>query len=358
MKESLETLLITGEDIQSIVRSVGLDNIMDELIEGTYDALINYDNQESIMPVRSGFNYSKPSEGLVEWMPIRSISKDEILIKIVGYHPRNPDQYSLPTIISSVSRYDTRTGHLKALLDGVLPTSLRTGAIAAVASKLFGYAKSESLGLIGCGAQAITQLHAISRVYDISKVYYCDSDPQTEESFVDRCQMLNLNCQFISSDIDTIIRESDIVSTATSIGIGEGPLYDNLVPREWLHINAIGSDFPGKFEVPLSHLKQSYVCPDWITQAKIEGECQQLSDEYIGEDLTDCLKKANELSHLRDNFTVFDSTGLALQDLVVSDILLKYAKSMHLGRYVKLENTSLDEKNPYSFLTQTAKVEK
>jgi len=208
MKENLDTLLITGEDIQSIIKSVGLDAIMDELIENTYEAFVNFNRDETIIPIRSGFNYSEPAEGLVEWMPVYNTKQEEVLVKIVGYHPRNPDLYRLPTIISSVSRYDTRTGHLKALVDGVLPTSLRTGAISAVASKLLGYEQTENIGLIGCGAQAITQLHALSRVFTIKNVYYYDTDTQTEQSFIDRCQMLNLDCEFIKSDITRLDQSS------------------------------------------------------------------------------------------------------------------------------------------------------
>jgi len=350
MKDNLETLLITGEHIQTIISNVGLDVIMDELIEKTYKAFVNFDADESIMPIRAGFNYLEPHEGLVEWMPIRTISKEEVLVKMVAYHPRNPVKYHLPTIISTISKYDTRNGHLKALIDGVLPTSLRTGAVAAVASKLFGNTNSVSLGLIGCGAQSITQLHALSRVFKFKQIYFYDADEMTQKSFIERVSMLNLSCDFIPSNIKEIVEESDIVSTATSIGIGDGPLFQNQKTKGWLHINAIGSDFEGKFELPIDFLGQSYVCPDRLSQAKIEGECQQLQDDQIGDDLSSCLKQANQLEHLKNQRTVFDSTGIALQDSVVADLFLKYAEKMGLGERVSLESASMEEKTPYSFM--------
>ena len=349
MQKELATIVLTGKHIQEIILQVGLNTIMDQLIENTYEAFVNFNNTDSLMTKRSGFNYTEPHEGLVEWMPIRKISQDEILIKVVGYHPQNPAEYQIPTIISTISKYNTKTGNLTALIDGVLPTSLRTGAISAVASKLFAKSDSESLGLIGCGAQAITQLHGMSRVFNLKKVFYYDVDVITQNSFESRISMLNLDCEFIPTTIKNILAESDIISTATSIGIGEGPLFKNETTKDWLHINAIGSDFPGKFELPLQFLKKSYICPDWIEQAKIEGECQQLEKADIGEDLSFCLKEANRVNHLKEKPTVFDSTGIALQDLVVSKLFLDYAYEMQLGHKLNIENALIDEKNPYSF---------
>ncbi len=355
MQHNQTTLLVTGQDLQQIIFNIGLDSLMDQLIEETYLALVNYDPSDCVMNRRSGYNYTEPAEGLVEWMPIRQISKDQVVIKVVGYHPRNPEQYQVPTIISTISKYDTRTGHLSALIDGVLPTSLRTGAAGAIASKLFGYSQSQSLGLIGCGAQAVTQLHGISRVFDLKQIYYYDIDELTSQSFVARAAMLDLDCEFVPMSINEIVRESDIISTATSIGIGEGPLFAELPTKEWLHINAIGSDFPGKFELPFSFLENSYVCPDWIDQAVIEGECQNLESHQIGESLSHCLKEANTFEHLKNSRTVFDSTGIALQDLVSSKIILEHAERLNIGQRVQIESASLDEKNPYAFIKRLKK---
>ena len=151
---------------------------------------------------------------LVEWMPIHEQGK-EVVIKLVGYHPMNPKFYGVPTIVSTISKYETRTGHLAGLMDGVVATSMRTGAASAVAAKHLAHADSTVLGLIGCGAQAVTQLHGLSRVFDLTKVYYYDIDPETVGSFRERCAALELELQFEPLSIDTIIRDSDIVCTAT-----------------------------------------------------------------------------------------------------------------------------------------------
>ena len=132
-------------------------------------------------------------------------------------------------------------------------------------------AKSESsvLGLVGCGAQAVTQLHAISRVAHIDQVLYFDTDPEALLSFPKRCEMLGLSAHFSNVSVAEIVKSSDILSTATSIAIKEGPLFDHLDYNPHLHINAVGSDFPGKVELPIDLLENAFVCPDFKEQAVI-----------------------------------------------------------------------------------------
>ncbi len=350
MKNHLKSLVLTAANIEQIVEKVGVDQIMDQLIERTYNVFVEFSDQESIMPIRSGFNYTEPKVGLIEWMPIRDVTHEEILMKMVAYHPDNPKDYQLPTILSTIATYDTRTGHLKAIMDGVLPTALRTGAASAVASKLFGHPESRVLGLIGCGAQSITQLHALSRLFKFEKIMYYDSDAPTMSSFENRAAFLNLGIAFHGSSIDEIVASSDILCTATSVGVNEGPLFSNIQPKDHLHVNAVGSDFPGKIELPKALLLKSYVSPDLPEQAAIEGECQQLDAKDVGRDIISCLKMANQLEHLKQESTVFDSTGMALEDQIVADLFLLHAAEMNIGEYIYLENTNLEEKNPYSFL--------
>jgi ornithine cyclodeaminase/alanine dehydrogenase-like protein (mu-crystallin family) len=283
-------------------------------------------------------------------MPLRDINQEEILMKMVAYHPNNPKNFQLPTILSTFSKYDTNTGHLKVVMDGVLPTALRTGAASAVASKLFGNANSTTLGLIGCGAQSITQLHALSRIFNLDTVLYYDIDITTMNSFRDRIVMLDLDITLKQATITDIVENADVISTATSLGIGEGPLFEYEKSKPWLHVNAVGSDFVGKTELPKKLLEKSYVSPDFLDQAIIEGECQQLSPEQIGKDLISCIKTANQLSYLKEELTVFDSTGMSLEDQIVADLFLKYASEMGIGEYINLESTGIDEKNPYAFV--------
>jgi len=352
--KSPSTLVLTAGDIEKIVAEVGIDELMDKLIEQMTDAFLDYDASRTEIPIRSGFNYKEPSLGLVEWMPIYDKDNNDVVVKLVGYHPDNPKEYQLPTILSTISCYDTLTGHLKGIMDGVFLTALRTGAASAVASKVFSHPYSKVLGLIGCGAQAVTQLHAISRIFPIEKVLYYDIDASTSHSFADRIKMLDLQIELVPASIEEITAQSDIVTTATSLDVGEGPLFTYGTTKPHLHINAIGSDFPGKTELPKELLKNAFVCPDFLDQAVKEGECQQLSMEDIGEEFFTCIQHPEKYSGLRDQLTVFDSTGLPLEDSVVMKLFLNYAEAMHLGKRLFIERISEDAKSPYEFIKEPA----
>jgi len=346
-----KTLLLSARDVQEIVLNKGLNEVMDTLIERLEKALQSYHPDEVKIPMRSGFNYEKPVTGLIEWMPLYHKGND-VVIKVVGYHPDNPSERNLPTIISSISAYCTKTGHLKGIIDGVLPTALRTGASSAVISKILAKKDAKILGLIGCGAQAVTQLHALSRVFDFEKILIFDTDKNTINSFAERTKGLQLNTPIQTSNITEIISQSDIVCTATSVDVGAGPLFNGTPSKSHLHINAVGADFPGKVEIPLSFLQDSFVCPDFLSQALVEGECQRLDEKYIGSDWIQVIQNQQNYTKYQHEKTVFDSTGWALEDWVVTDLFMEYAAELGLGTQVELESIPEDAKSPYEFVRE------
>jgi len=349
-KSGRKTLVLSSSDIEEIVNDIGIDEVMDTLIDRMTLAFIKYDPAQTIIPIRSGFNYIEPNTGLIEWMPLFNKKENQVVMKMVGYHPDNPADFKLPTIVSTISSYDTRTGHLVGLMDGVFLTALRTGAASAMASRILGHPESAVLGLIGCGAQSITQLHAISRLFDLKKVLFYDNDPATSDSFIERAAMLNLKTEFIPMSIDLLVEQSDIITTATSLGVGEGPLFSNLNTKKHLHINAVGSDFPGKTELPIDLLKDSCVVPDFKEQAIKEGECQQMDLADIGPEFFECIQNKEKYQALKNQRTVFDSTGLPLEDQVVMDLFLEYAEQLGLGYSMSIEKLSKDAKSPYDFM--------
>ncbi|MEM9324576.1 MAG: ornithine cyclodeaminase family protein [Bacteroidota bacterium] len=347
------TLILTGEDVQQIIRHHGVDQIMDRTITELERFLLAHDEMDLVTPARSGFHYYEPHMGLVEWMPIYQGSK-QVTLKIVGYHPNNPKLYKLPTILSTTSSYDSTTGHLQCLMDATLTTAIRTGAASALASKFLAKPTSEVLGIIGCGAQAVTQLHALSRLFPLTRVLYCDTEPSAEQSFEERCEPLEIDINFEQSSLAHIVGDSDILCTATSIEPGEGPLFSDIKTRTHLHINAVGADFPGKIEIPLALLKEAMVCPDFREQALVEGECQQLEANEIGQDLKEII--TNNIQDFQNQRTVFDSTGWALEDQVMLDIFQRLAHQLSIGRWLSIESVSQNEKNPYDFLKEVDKV--
>ncbi|RME99848.1 MAG: ornithine cyclodeaminase family protein [Bacteroidetes bacterium] len=345
------TLVLSSADIQQLVRKVGLDEFMDQLIDRLSAAMQQLDPTRTHIPKRSGFNYQQPHTGLVEWMPIHQLGQ-QVVIKVVGYHPANPQQYHLPTILSTISAYDVRTGHLLALIDGVFVTALRTGAASAIASRCLAHPDSKVLGLIGCGAQAVAQLHAIQRLFPLEEVYCYDTDTVAMYSLAERCGPLGANLRFRPTPLEEVVAQADILCTATSVEVGAGPVFADSDHQTHLHVNAVGADFPGKVELPLSFLRKSYVCPDFLDQAVVEGECQQLDLHEIGADIVQLVQQPADFTHLRTQTTVYDSTGWALQDYVVMLLFTDLAKASGVGQFIELEGVTRDVKNPYDFIWQ------
>ncbi|MEL7504607.1 MAG: ornithine cyclodeaminase family protein [Cyanobacteria bacterium J06554_6] len=352
MRSPLQTQLLSVDDIRQIAQHVGLDALMDEMIVRLDDALCHFDPTQTVIPVRTGFNYRQPNVGLVEWMPLFQKSR-QIVVKAVGYHPRNPELYALPTVLSTISAYDPASGHLLAVVDGTFLTALRTGAASALASRHLARPDSRVLGLVGAGAQAVTQLHALSRGFDLKQVWVYDIDPDVMTSFAERVAPLNIKTIKIQpAQLADVVAAADILCTATSVDVGEGPVFADGNLKPWLHVNAVGADFPGKIEVPLSLLERGFVCPDFRKQALIEGECQQLmTSQATGAELFEIVQYPDRYQPYQQQPTVFDSTGFALEDQVALNMLLDYARELQVGTWTYLESAAADVKNPYSFVS-------
>ena len=345
----MKTLLLSSDDIADLVRAVGTDRLMDHVIDGISRACRGYDASHYEVPIRDGFSYNGESTGLVEWMPLLHADR-QVALKLVAYHPDNPDRLSLPTVLSTAILFDTASGHADCIVDATFLTSIRTGAASAIASRVLASPESRTLGLVGAGAQAVTQLHALSRVFDLERVLIADVDAAAAESFVDRVKVLGLSEKIEPRPVADIVREADIICTATSIDVGKGPVLPDGEFKPGVHINAVGSDFPGKTELPLALLERSLVCPDFREQAVREGECQQLDSDDIGPDLVELVKRESEFSGQQSRSSVFDSTGWALEDYVTVRILTDLAEKHDCGRRIQFETVSADPKSPYGFL--------
>lgn len=346
----METLILTGDDVRRILLHVGLDTLMDEMIGHLSSAFEAYDplSESTDVPVRQGFVYHQPVTGLLEWMPCRQAGVGAT-IKIVGYHPENPREKNLPTILSTVNAFDTTSGHLVCMMDGTLLTALRTGAASAVASRILASPETRVVGLIGAGAQAVTQLHALTRLFDLEQVYVYDADPEVAGSFARRVAVFGRGLPIELAPVDEIVRSADVLCTATSVGVGEGPVFGDIEPKPWAHFNAVGSDFPGKIELPLALLRRSVVCPDCWEQAMREGECQQLAPAEVGPALWELVQRPERADYLQERLTVFDSTGWALEDDAAMHLFMRYAAELQLGTRLAVEIISEDAVNPYHF---------
>lgn len=344
---SLSTLVIGAADIAAMLQIVGRDQFMDLMIEALRSRFDTFDAEEVEARERDGFRYEKPDLGLLEWMPTHEVS-GPVVVKMVGYHPTNPVQRRLPSVIATSAMWDTASGHLITLGDATLLTSVRTGAASAVATDLLARSGSATLGVVGLGAQAVTQVHAISRVRPIERVIGMDTNEDVASTFDERIGFLGLDVEIVDTErAASIVSEVDILCTCTSVDIGAGPVVGAAKPRPWLHVNAVGADFPGKLELPSSLLEAALVVPDMRSQCLLEGECQRIPETRVGPELWELLQGPAPRS-AADRLTIFDSTGWAVEDDVALRLTHRLALEHGLGINIVLESISSDPYDPYS----------
>lgn len=346
------TRVLTQADVAAIVADVGLDATMDEMIGRLASTFAAHDPELVHTMVRDGFRYTKPALGLIEWMPTH-VTGSSVSIKVVGYHPTNPIERQSPSVLSTTSLYDTTDGRITAVCDSSLLTALRTGAASAVMTDVLAVEHATVLGMVGCGAQAVSQIHAISRVRPIETVYAYDTTPGVAESLGARLQSAGVDVDVtVVDDAELAVARADVLCTATSVDPDGGPVVSARDHRPWVHINAVGADLPGKYELPLDLLQRSLVVPDVHDQCVLEGECQRLGAEQIGPAMPDVVRDRTRHEADRDRPTVFDSTGWALEDLVAAELALEHAERLGLGVTVELQPDPVDPFDPYEFVYQ------
>ena len=351
--DALSTLCLDVHDLTAVIEAVGLERFIDELIAELRRGFTNYDGNRVQHLTRGGFSYVAPEMGLVEWMPAMAVG-DVVAVKTVGYHPENPVSRRLPSVLATTAVYDTKTGRLIAVCEATMLTALRTGAASAVMTDALSPPGAITLGVVGCGAQAVTQILAISRVRPISGLLVADTDPAVATSLVNRLPAGVLAPGVVPEvlsvgDLGDRASDLDVVCTCTSVDVEKGPVVELVGAKPSLHVNAVGSDFPGKIELPVDYLRGAVVIPDDRAQCLVEGESQQLTSEELGPDMVAVLTDpANR--ELVNQRTVFDSTGWSYEDLIAARMFMEHATRLGLGTQVALQHQPEDPYNPLELL--------
>ena len=249
-------------------------------------------------------------------------------IKWVSAYPDNW-KHRLPCVMATIILCDPNTGCPLTMMDGTYITSMRTGAAGGVAVKHLARRNSSVIGIIGAGTQAKAQLLAISEVLPrIKEVRVFDQHRDASQRYAEEMgAKLNINTR----PVETIeaAAEADIVVTTT-------PSTKPIIKKQYIgpgtHINAIGADAKGKQELEADVLREAKVIVDDIRQASHSGEINiplsqgliKVKEIYgtLGEVVAN-LKRGRENDQ---EITVFDSTGLAIQDIICAQLVYNKAK--------------------------------
>jgi alanine dehydrogenase len=320
------SLILTGAEILQI-----LD--MDLALQAAEAAFRAYGEGRANMPPKS---YLQLARGDFRAMYGALRLEEEICgLKWVNVHPENPDR-GLPTVMAKIILNDPETALELADMDGTYITNYRTGAAGGLAARYLARPEAATLGVLGAGVQARMQVAAVLKVRSISRITIYNrtlSRAQAlAEELASRC-----NVQVtVATEPRDAVADKDIVVTTTA---SRTPL----VQADWIspgtHINAMGADAAGKQELDSALFAKARVFVDDWAQAQHSGEINVplaqglVPRENLCGSLGDVVAGKNPGRVNSRDITVFDSTGLVIQDLALGRAVYQLARERGLGEY-------------------------
>lgn len=314
----METLLLNADDVDE-------NADMAEIIVAVEEAFAAYEAGRVQMPAKSYIDLPK-YDGDFRSMPayMDAGDWDAAGIKWVNVHTDNPEAYDLPTVMGTMIYSDPRNAFPLAVMDGTTLTRKRTGAAAAVATDHLAIDDARSLGIVGAGVQSYTQLEAISIVRDIETVVVADTREEAIERFIER-----FGGEFdVRGGSIAEAASCDVLSTVTPV---ESPIVDAADLGEHTHVNAMGADAPGKNELAIDVVTGAKLVIDDYEQCTHSGEINVpwsdgiLTDDDLYGELGEVVAGKREGRTSEDGVTVFDSTGLAVQDVAAAHVVYERA---------------------------------
>tara|TARA_B100000315_G_C14581357_1_gene590648 strand:+ start:1026 stop:2015 length:990 start_codon:yes stop_codon:yes gene_type:complete len=326
--KNYSTIILTEKEIRPLVS-------IKKAMGAVEKAFLYFGQGKTQMPPKLYINLKKYN-GDFRAMPAAIDPMKACAIKWVNVHPDNRKK-GLPTVMGLMILSDPTNGLPLAIMDATYATALRTGAAGGVAAKYLARGDSKVVSLVGCGAQARTQLKALLENFPIKEVKIWAHKKAYYSAFLKNIKIPKLN--FIScSKIEECVKNSDIIVTTT-------PSRKPLIKLKWLkkgvHINAIGADAKGKQELESLILKKSKVVVDAWEQAAHSGEINValrkkiISKKDIYADIGQIVSGKIKSRTNNQEITIFDSTGLAIQDIAIAQLIYKSALSKRIGKKIK-----------------------
>ncbi|MEO1424506.1 MAG: iminosuccinate reductase BhcD [Pseudomonadota bacterium] len=265
-------------------------------------------HQDALYGFKSGFDQARLVLGL----------------KSGGYWPGNADK-GLTNHQSTVFLFDADTGRPKAMVGGNYLTAVRTAAASAVSIKHLARADAKVLGMVGAGHQSTFQMRAAAAQRDFEKVVGWNPHPEMLGRLADTAAEIGLPFEAVSTD--ELGAQADVIITITSA-------YEALLRAEQIkpgtHIACMGTDTKGKQEVDPVLVSAATLFTDEIAQSISIGEFQHAIAKALvtSADITEIGQVVNgdHIGRTRDEeITIFDGTGVGLQDLAAADAAVRLA---------------------------------
>jgi alanine dehydrogenase len=325
---SEEILLLTPQEARSLLS-------MDECIAAVEAAFRAHGEGKAPPPgvlglhVRNGGFHIKA--GMLQ------LSRGYFAAKVNANFPENGARFGLPTIQGVIVLCDAEKGSPLAVMDSREITALRTAAASAVAAKHLARSDSHTLIVCGCGEQGRAEVKAVSRVLQLQRVFAYDTKPsQAERLAQELTAALKIPVTPVL-DLATATRQSDVCITCTP---SRQPLLNVDDVRPGTFIAAVGADNPMKQEIHPALMAKSKIVTDITDQCAVMGDLHHALDDgsvtrdKVHAELGEIVAGKKAGREGAEEIIIFDSTGMALQDVAAAATL--YEKAERVGSGVRL----------------------
>jgi alanine dehydrogenase len=251
--------------------------------------------------------------------------------------PENPVRHGLPAIQGVVVLCDATDGRLLAVMDSIEVTIRRTAAATAVAAKRLARPDSETVTVCGCGNQGRAHLRALARVLPLRRAYAYDRDAAAARACAAQLSAeLGIDVTAVADHADAV-RGSDVCVTCTP-SRQAFLLRDHVRPGTF--VAAVGADSPDKQELHPALLAAAVVVPDVLEQCASIGELHHalaagaVTRADVHAELAEVVAGRKPGRRSREEITIFDSTGTAIEDVAAAAVVYEKAVAAGMGRSV------------------------
>ena len=324
------TLVLTAEQIADLIRDVDVFGAVESVFA---------DLSSGAMEQPAPITLAGADDAILLPMAVRSDRLGLALVKLMADIPDNSSR-ALPTQRSTILISSVTTGECVAVMDGAIITRMRTAAASAIATRHLARNGSRVLGLIGAGNLAIEHVRALSSVYPIEEIVVWSRSIATVERFKEALHSDNRRF-IIGSDPQSVVESCDVLCTLT-------PSVTPIVRGAWLHagqhVNAVGArPRPTHRELDGAAMARGTLVVDSAPTARTKSGdlLRAIADGALSADvhlreLGDVVAGAAPGRTHDDEITIFNSVGLAAQDLAVAAALIDVARLRGVGTETRL----------------------
>jgi ornithine cyclodeaminase/alanine dehydrogenase len=330
---SRTTLVLSRSDVEGLVT-------MAEVIAEVETAHADISTGIAAQPAAVALSLASSSAAFLA-MPALADRQGLAVVKLLADIPDNGAR-SLPVQRSVVVLVSQETGAPAAIIHGQIPTRIRTAAASAVASRHLSRPDSRVLGLIGAGALAVEHVRSHLEVRPVERVLVWSRTTATVARFIEQIgrDFPNLVVEGVAAPRE-VFANSDIVCTLT-------PAREPVVEGAWfepgLHVNAVGAPpRPDHREIDSAGMAKARVFLDSVEMAMHDSGDLLLAiadgaitKDHVAAELGEVIIGAAQGRTSRDDITLFNSVGLAIQDLAICNLLIARARQRGIGQEIDL----------------------